>query len=258
MVKNLLGAALNLISAVVSRKKLPGVVIPDLDPNSSTESDSGDVVTSPGEDDIPLSIIDASGDSFKDKVTPELVHKIFIYTPLSEIKTHLPLILDAFEKRGLCDRIMICYMLGTLYVENPKFKPVSEKPSKYSDADGQAPYDFSKYDTMTKLGNTPEKDGDGEKFKGRGFVQLTGKANYEAMDKKLNLDGGLVDNPEAANEPHIASAIFAEYFLEREARIRAAAAKEDYVALRKIVNGGTIGLDDFTKAYQKALDIFKE
>ena len=42
------------------------------------------------------------------------------------------------------------------------------------------------YDTGAKaiaLGNTPEKDGDGQKYKGRGYIQLTGRANYKAFSE---------------------------------------------------------------------------
>ena len=43
------------------------------------------------------------------------------------------------------------------------------------------------YDTRTDLGNTPEKDGDGRLFKGRGLIQITGKANYLAISKELGI-----------------------------------------------------------------------
>ena len=50
------------------------------------------------------------------------------------------------------------------------------------------------YDTRIDLGNTPQKDGDGRLYKGRGFIQVTGKANYRTLSKVLNED--LVKNPQ--------------------------------------------------------------
>jgi putative chitinase len=50
---------------------------------------------------------------------------------------------------------------------------------------GDADYFNRRYDTRTDLGNTPEKDGDGALFAGRGYVQITGRANYRKATKRL-------------------------------------------------------------------------
>lgn len=45
------------------------------------------------------------------------------------------------------------------------------------------------------LGNTPEKDGDGQKYKGRGYIQLTGLANYKAFNASDLCTEDVVKNP---------------------------------------------------------------
>jgi putative chitinase len=62
-----------------------------------------------------------------------------------------------------------------------------------------------------RLGNT--NPGDGYKYRGRGYIQLTGKENYERYGKKLGVD--LVNNPELANDPSIAIKIATEYLKDR-------------------------------------------
>ena len=67
---------------------------------------------------------------------------------------------------------------------------------------------FDKYDTgklAKALGNTPDKDGDGYRYRGRGYVQITGRANYAKAGGKLGVD--LIANPEAALNPDIAARI---------------------------------------------------
>ena len=83
----------------------------------------------------------------------------------------------------------MAYALATAWHES-RFLPIREKGgNKY----------LSKYDTgrlARILGNTPEADGDGILYAGRGFVQLTGRTNYDSAGEALGLD--LLDQPDLA------------------------------------------------------------
>ncbi|RZL65960.1 MAG: hypothetical protein EOP81_02270 [Variovorax sp.] len=87
------------------------------------------------------------------------------------------------------------------------------------------------------LGNT--EAGDGLKFKGRGFTQITGRANYTAAGKDLGLD--LVNNPALAEDPANAARISAWYWKKR---VASRGAGEDVTKATKLVNGGYNGLAD--------------
>lgn len=94
----------------------------------------------------------------------------------------------------------IAYMLATTWHETAfTFKPIKEYGSyKY----------LSKYDTgrLAKiLGNTPEADGDGVFYAGRGYVMITGADNYRKFSALLNVD--LVKFPDLALDPKIAAEI---------------------------------------------------
>jgi predicted chitinase len=111
---------------------------------------------------------------------------------------------------------------------------------KYSTEMGNASY-FQKYEGRQDLGNT--QVGDGEKFKGRGYIQLTGRANYEKAGKDLGLD--LVNNPELAANPQIAEKIALWYWQGRKTKdgrsLGEAARQGDIMAVTKGINGGTNG-----------------
>lgn len=65
-----------------------------------------------------------------------------------------------------------------------------------------------------KLGNTEQ--GDGYKYRGRGYIQLTGKSNYSAASKALFGDDRLVKNPDLVNDPDIAAATTAWYMKQNQ------------------------------------------
>ena len=182
----------------------------------------------------------------------EVKKQVFPFTPIKNIYDNWPLIVEALDKKCLLDKEFTAYCLATISVENSKFRPTSEQPSKFSTKSGLPPYDFSKYNN--RLGNGPSE---GAVFKGRGVLQITFRSNYERMDKALGLDGGLINNPDAANEPHISAYIMVQYMLDRLPRIQKAFKNNDFVELRKIVNGGTLHLDEFKAAYLKVERIFQ-
>lgn len=69
----------------------------------------------------------------------------------------------------------------------------------------------ARYEGRADLGNT--SPGDGEKYKGRGLIQLTGKYNYDKYGKKIGAD--LVNNPELAANPKVAVEIAAAYWKDK-------------------------------------------
>lgn len=102
------------------------------------------------------------------------------------------------------------------------------------------------YEGRADLGNTQKADG--RRYKGRGLIQLTGRANYRSIGKKLNLP--LEEQPEFAAEPAISLKIACEYWKSR--KINAAADRDDLIKVTRLVNGGLNGLEDRQKYLQKA------
>jgi hypothetical protein len=98
---------------------------------------------------------------------------------------------------------------------------------------------FSKYEPGTKigaaLGNT--KPGDGYRFRGRGFVQLTGRANYVKAGKKLGLN--LMDGPDAALSPMIAARILVQGATEGwfTGKKLDDYLPDSFVSARRVING---------------------
>ena len=102
---------------------------------------------------------------------------------------------------------------------------------------------LSKYDTgklAKALGNTPERDGDGILYAGRGYVQLTGLANYRKAGKALNKP--LVENPDLALRPDIAADIMVRgmqegWFTGKANKHYLDKTPPDYFGARRIING---------------------
>ncbi len=89
---------------------------------------------------------------------------------------------------------------------------------------------------IKRLGN--DHEGDGVRFKGRGLIQLTGRANYRRFGKRLGLP--LESQPELAAEPAIAVTIACDYWKSRN--INHFADIDDIDAVTRLVNGGSNGL----------------
>jgi predicted chitinase len=105
------------------------------------------------------------------------------------------------------------------------------------------------YEGRSDLGNT--QPGDGVRYHGRGFVQITGRANYRHYGQKIGID--LEGNPDLALDPDAASKILVEYFWERSVDERAL--EGDWEGVRRAVNGGLNGWDHFWPVVQKFLAV---
>lgn len=94
------------------------------------------------------------------------------------------------------------------------------------------------YEGRADLGNT--SPGDGKRFKGRGPIQLTGRANYRHFGRAIGID--LERHPEIAAVPSIGLHTALEYWSQR--KLNALADADDVVAITRRINGGTNGLED--------------
>lgn len=100
-----------------------------------------------------------------------------------------------------------------------------------------------------RMGNT--QPGDGYLFRGRGVIQLTGRDNYTNFGKTLNKSAEEVASYVTSKEGAIESACW--YWNSRN--INKAADAGDIVTMTKLINGGTIGLEDRKKHYEHALAV---
>lgn len=123
-------------------------------------------------------------------------------------------------------RLRIAHFLGQTCHESAGFRTTEEF------ATGDA------YEGRRDLGNVQK--GDGRRYKGRGLLQLTGRANYRDYGKLLKAD--LENNPDLAAEPVLSLRIACEYWKGR--KINAACDRDDLITVTRLVNGGTNGLDD--------------
>ena len=180
------------------------------------------------------------------ELSASAVQKLFPATKPSNIVRYLPYVAAALDVAGLTDRPMICAALGTIRAESEGFLPIAEYPSQYNTLPGMAA--FSAYDGRKSLGNT--EPGDGARFRGRGFVQLTGRHNYTHYGKLLGID--LTVSADLANAPEVASLLLAFFLSSCADKMRPALAKGDLAAARKLVNGGSHGLDRFKDVFKLA------
>lgn len=148
----------------------------------------------------------------------------------------LTAILDYWESEEACkDDRHLAYALATTYHEtDTKMQPINEY--------GGADYFNRRYGPGTKvgksLGNT--QPGDGARYAGRGWVQLTGRANYQKAGVKLGLD--LLHHPELALRLDVATKILfagmeSGWFTGRKLSDYFNGGKADWVNARRIING---------------------
>ena len=185
---------------------------------------------------------------------------------IADVQSHLDAILNKYQ---INTELRICHFLAQVMHESGDFVHMAENLN-YS-ADGLQKI-FKKYfpDVTTanayarnpekiankvyggRMGNGPEASGDGWKYKGRGFIQLTGKENYTkfaaAIGKSLDETVKYLETVEGALESA------AWYWNSRNINTKADA--NDITAVTKLINGGTIGLEDRRHKFEEAKKCF--
>jgi putative chitinase len=164
------------------------------------------------------------------------------------------------EKFSLNSPIRLAHFLSQCAHESGNFKAITENLNygaaglrsifgKYFKDEASAkayerkPEKIANRVYSSRMGNGDEASGDGWKFRGRGYIQLTGKDNYTQFDKVVEDD--ILANPDlVATKYPLMSAAF---FFEKNNLWKicdGGADKEDVIALTKRINGGTHGLED--------------
>lgn len=101
-----------------------------------------------------------------------------------------------------------------------------------------------------RMGNGLEASGEGYKFRGRGYIQLTGKQNYTAFD--LAVEDDILANPDLVSSKHALAS--AAWFWKKNGLNLIAdtgSSSEVVTKITKRVNGGTIGLPDRIKHFKE-------
>ncbi len=106
-------------------------------------------------------------------------------------RQHFPGIVAEANRQGVTNKAQLAYILATTVHESGAGAHMEEFAS------GRA------YEGRRSLGNT--QPGDGPRFKGRGYVQITGRRNYTDWSRRLGMD--LVGNPNLAKNPQVAARI---------------------------------------------------
>ena len=151
-----------------------------------------------------------------------------------EAVDNINLIVETCEKYNL-SYPQTSYLLATTYHETGgTMKPIKEYGGdKY----------LSKYDTgrlAKALGNTPQADGDGIKYAGKGYVMITGYYNYKFAGEQLGID--LINNPDLALQPKYAAEILVNgsiggWFTSKKLSDYINDKKKDYINARRVING---------------------
>jgi hypothetical protein len=151
-----------------------------------------------------------------------------------DVTANWPVVETALRDLDLTDDATMVAAVATIVTEvGARFQPINEY--------GGPAYFTKMYEGRRDLGNT--EPGDGARYHGRGYIQLTGRANYRTYGRKLRLP--LEQKPDLALDPKVAGRVLAEYFRARD--IASSARQGEWRTVRRKVNGGLNGWSTFDR-----------
>jgi len=128
------------------------------------------------------------------------------------------------------------YSADRLRVVFPKYFISKEDANRYD----RQPQKIANRVYANRMGNGSESSGEGYKYRGRGFIQLTGKSNYKELSNDTGTDY-LSDPDKLLSE---ADAMISALWFWNKNGLNSLADKDDIVGITKRINGGTNGLED--------------
>jgi putative chitinase len=197
---------------------------------------------------------------------------------IQKLKGHVPDVViaqipEVMDKFQINTPLRLCHFLAQCGHESGNFKAVNENLNygakglrgifgKYFPTDAKAAEYERKPEKIANLvyggrmGNGPEATGEGYKYRGRGYIQLTGKDNYAAFDKVVAEDITATPDLVATKYPLLSAAWFWNSRKLNELADKGATDAE-VTSITKKVNGGTIGLPDRIKHFKEFYALLK-
>jgi putative chitinase len=196
---------------------------------------------------------------------------------LDKLKGHIPdsvllQIPDTAKKFNITNTLRLAHFLAQCGHESGGFKLVTENlnyssdglkkifpkyfPGSLNESYARQPEKIANRVYSSRMGNGDESSGEGYKFRGRGYIQLTGKSNYSAFDKMV--DDDIIANPDLVSTKYpLMSAAF--FFDSNKLWTICDKGADDaaVTAVTKRVNGGTIGLSDRIKHFKEYYNLLK-
>ncbi len=216
------------------------------------------------------------------KPKSEVIKEDVVITPvgslnIDKLKGHIPdtvlaQIPETAKKFNITSNLRLAHFLAQCGHESGNFKAVSENlnysadglkkifgkyfPGNLNESYARKPEKIAARVYASRMGNGDEASGDGFKFRGRGYIQLTGKNNYTNFSKFIGED--CVANPDlVATKYPLASAGFFFDSNKLWAICDRGADDATVTAVTRRVNGGTIGLADRIKHFKEYHNLLK-
>jgi len=177
-------------------------------------------------------------------LSTQLAH-IMPYATRANIAKYLPWLNIWMPKYGITTTARIRHFLAQVAQESGSFRYSKEIASG-------AAYDTGHLAKI--LGNTPEADGDGQRYKGRGLIQITGRYNYAALGKDWGVNALEMPEMLESAEGAVRSAC---WFWWKNGLNHLADSGATVKAITKVVNGGQNGLVEREEFYRRACEAIK-
>ena len=173
-------------------------------------------------------------------MTKEQLRAAMPYATKANVDLYYPYLVDTMKLFHIDNNLRKAAFLAQIAHESGSLKYTREI------------YTGEKYDVgrlAEKLGNTPEDDGDGELYRGRGLIQVTGKANYASISKFFGID--FLNRPEILEKPEYACKSAGWYWHIK--KLNTLADVKDMRKITLLINGGYNGLDERLRNYRIAM-----